>query len=251
MHLGRMPEAILPIANEVNANKYLISGNGAQILDIKSNKIIYKNYISKKKVLEIIDICEKNSMFYNIYTNNMILTKSLNYNILFYHSENTRKPEEKRININIVNDIYKYVSEYKNDDFLKITVCDGDELIFKSIMNKIKKVKEIDILEVSHMSKKIIKHGSAEHEIAYFYTEITNKNVNKWTAIKDLIGNIGINKEEVIAIGDNVNDEEMIVNAGLGIILENGSPDLKKIANSIVASNNQNGVSQAIYENIK
>ena len=42
--------------------------------------LVYNNYMSKQKVLEIIDICEKNSMFYNIYTNNSILTKSLNYN---------------------------------------------------------------------------------------------------------------------------------------------------------------------------
>ena len=72
---GRMPKAILPIANEINSNKYLISGNGASIYDIQKDKIIYNNYMSKKKILEIMDICEKNSMFYNVYTNNSILTK--------------------------------------------------------------------------------------------------------------------------------------------------------------------------------
>ena len=81
---GRMPKAILPIAYEINSNKYLISGNGAAIYDIQRNETIYNNYMTKKKVLEIIDICEKNSMFYNIYTNNAILTKSINYNIYFY-----------------------------------------------------------------------------------------------------------------------------------------------------------------------
>ena len=60
---GRMPEAILPIAKEVSATNYLISGNGAEIYDINKNEIIYNNYLSKKKVLEISDICEKNSKF--------------------------------------------------------------------------------------------------------------------------------------------------------------------------------------------
>ena len=95
---GRMPKAILPIANEINANKYIISGNGAAIYDVEKDETIYNNYMSKKKVLEIIDICEKNSMFYNVYTNNVILTKSLNYNILYYHAENKKNPDDKKIN---------------------------------------------------------------------------------------------------------------------------------------------------------
>ena len=251
MHRGRMPKAILPIASEVNANKYIISGNGAQVYDIQKDEVLYSNYLSKEKVLEIIEICDKNSVFYNVYTNNVILTKSLNYNILFYHNENKKNPEDKKININIIDDIYKYVSEYKNNDFLKITICDENEFVFKRIMNKLKEVKNVDILEVAHMSKKIIKHGSSEYEIAYFYTEVTNKDVNKWTAIKELIIKIGINENEVIAIGDNVNDKEMVLNAGLGVVPKNGSLEMKNIANIVVPSNNENGVADVIYQYIK
>ena len=245
---GRMPKAILPIANEIKADKYIISGNGATIYDVQNDKIIYNSYLTKKKVLEIIDICEKNSMFYNVYTNDVILTKSLSYNILFYHNENKRNPEDKKIKINIVDDIYKYVEEYEKEDFLKVTICDNDEFVFKSIMNKIKNIRNVDILEVAHMSKKIIKHGSEEHEIAYYYTEITNRNVNKWTALEMLLKKLEIEKEELITIGDNVNDKEMIENAGLGIVTGNASPEMKKIANKIVSSNNENGVAEAIIK---
>ena len=245
---GRMPKAILPIANEIKADKYIISGNGAAIYDVQNDKIIYNSYLTKKKVLEIIDICEKNSMFYNVYTNDVILTKSLSYNILFYHNENKRNPEDKKIKINIVDDIYKYVEEYEKEDFLKVTICDNDEFVFKSIMNKIKNIRNVDILEVAHMSKKIIKHGSEEHEIAYYYTEITNRNVNKWTALEMLLKKLEIEKEELITIGDNVNDKEMIENAGLGIVTGNASPEMKKIANKIVSSNNENGVAEAIIK---
>lgn len=247
---GRMPKAILPIANEVNANKYIISGNGAAVYNAQEDEIIYNNYMSKKKVLEIIDICEKNSMFYNVYTNDVVLTKSLEYNILFYHNENKKNPEDKKIKINIISDIYKYIEEYPNDDLLKITICDNNELIFKSIMNKLKGIKNVDVLEVAHMSKKIIEHGSEEHEIAYFYTEITNQNVNKWTAIEQLINKLGIKKEEVIAIGDNVNDKEMVQNAGIGIVTGNSCPEMKEIADETVASNNESGVAEAINKHI-
>ena len=188
---GRMPRAILPIASEINSNKYLISGNGATIYDIQKEEILYNNYLSKKKTLEIIDCCEKNSMFYNIYTNNTILTKSLNYNILFYNNENKKKPEDKKIKINVIDNLRDYILNYEGDDFLKITICDSDEMIFKSIINKLKTIKDIDVLEVAHMSRKIIKHGTEDFEISYFYTEITNKNVNKWSAIEELIKSRG------------------------------------------------------------
>lgn len=248
---GRMPKAILPIANEVCANKYLISGNGATIYDVKNDKTIYNNYMSKEKVLEIIDICEKNSMFYNVYTNNVILTKSLNYNILFYHNENKKNPEDKKIKINVINDIYSYIKDYTGDDLLKITICDSDKMIFNSIMNKLRRLRDIDVLEVAHMSKKIIKHGTEDFEISYFYTEITNENVNKWTAIEQLIKVLNISKEEVMTIGDNINDKEMIENAGIGVVTGNSSPYMKKIADEVVASNNESGVAEAIEKYIK
>jgi len=241
---GRMPKAILPIANEINCNKYLISGNGASIYDIQKDEIIYSNYMSKKKILQIIDICEKNSMFYNVYTNDSILTKALNYNILFYHNENKKKAEDKKIKINIVDDMYSYIEQYDKDDLLKITICDSDKMIFNSIINKLKTINDIDILEIEHMSKKIIQHGTDEFEISYFYTEISNQNVNKWSAIEELMKILNITKEEVIAIGDNINDKEMIENAGVGIVTGNSSPSMKEIANDVVSTNDESGVAE-------
>lgn len=248
---GRMPKAIMPIASKINADKYIICGNGAAIYDVRNEKTIYKNYMSKQKVLEIIDICDRNSMYYSIYTNNVILAKSLNYNVLYYNSENKKNPEDKKIKFNIVRDIRGYIEEYNGDDFLKITICDSDKMVFNSIINRLKKLRDIYVLEVTHMSKKIIKHGTEKFEISYFYTEISNNNVNKWTAIEKLIERLDISKEEVIAIGDNVNDKEMIENAGIGVVMGNSSPYMKEIADEIVATNNEDGVAEAIEKYIK
>ena len=74
------------------------------------------------------------------------------------------------------------------------------------------------------MSRKIIKDGTEEVPIEYFYTEITNKNVDKWTAIEELIKKKNIKSEEVIAIGDNINDTLMIKNAGLGVAMGQSNP---------------------------
>ena len=246
-----MQRAILPIANEINANKYIISGNGAQLYDIQNNKVIYSNYMSKQKVLEIINICEKNNIFYNVYTSNAILSKALNYDVLFFNNVNKRVTPDKRININIVKDMYKYIQEYEDNDLLKITICDDDKLAFTNITNEVKEVKDVDMLEVLHMSKKTIQHEDTQYEISYYYTEVTNKYVNKWSALEKLMKILDIKPNEVIAIGDNVNDKEMVINAGVGITPKNSSPQMQEIANIVVSSNNESGVSEAIYKCIK
>ena len=122
---GRIPQSIEPIAQEIGADNYLIAGNGAIVFDINENKVIYGEYLSKKKVIEIIKACKENNIFYNIYLKDRILTETIDYNILFYDSENKNMPPERRINIEIKNDLLKFIEEYKDDDFLKITICAG------------------------------------------------------------------------------------------------------------------------------
>ena len=68
---------------------------------------------------------------------------------------------------------------------------------------------DIEILDVEHMSRKVIKVGTGECEIEYYYTEITNKNANKWEAIKFLLEKMKIDKSEVICIGDNMNENQI------------------------------------------
>ena len=61
---------------------------------------------------------------------------------------------------------------------------------------------------------------------------------------------LNVKKEEVLAIGDNVNDKEMVKNAGIGIVTGNSSPNMKDLADNVVASNNESGVAEAIYKYI-
>ena len=100
------------------------------------------------------------------------------------------------------------------------------------------------------MSRKTIKDGTESIQIEYFYTEITNKNVNKWTAIEYLLETGKIKAEEVIAIGDNVNDKEMIENSGLGVVMGNSSDQMKEIADIVVSDNNSDGIVEAIEKYI-
>ncbi|MBP3463091.1 MAG: HAD family phosphatase [Clostridia bacterium] len=239
---GRPISSVEDLATELEANHYLVSGNGATVYDMRQKSIVYDQFLSKEQILNIVKICEENSIYYNIYTENEVLTKSLNYNTLFYHSENTHKQEEKRTNINILTDVYDYVLRTNNQKYLKVTVCDQSQIVFGSIIKKLRTINDIDVLDVAHMSKKIIKSGTEEILVEYCYTEITNKNVNKWTALEYIMKKENISKEEVIAIGDNVNDKEMIEEAGLGVAMGNSTQNIKEIANEITSTNNEDGV---------
>lgn len=248
---GRTNSAMENFAEELGTKEYMICGNGANIYDLQNKKNIYNKYLSKEKILQISNIAEQNSIYYNIYTENTIITKSLNYNTLFYYSENNKKPDSKKTNIEIVESIPKYIKNLNIQNFLKVTVCDEEPSIFNRIMQKLKQIKGVDILDVSHMARKIIQYEMGEKEIQYYYTEISNKNVNKWSAIQFLIKKLSILQEEIIAIGDNINDINMIKNAGIGIAMGNSDPIVKQYANFITDDNNSDGVSKALKKIFK
>ena len=247
---GRPIMSVKNLANEIGCNHYMICGNGAITYDIQNGQIIYNRFLEKAKVLQIIKICEENSIFYNVYTKDTILAKNLNYNVLFYHQENASKPENKKTRITILQNIEEYVKNRKEEDYLKITICDNDKVVFGSIIRKLRNIKDVDVLDVAHMSRKIIKDGTDKISMEYYYTEITSMNVDKWQAVENLATKLEIKQEEIIAIGDNINDAEMVKNAGLGVMMGNSAPYIKEMADIVVSDNDNDGVAEAIEKYI-
>ena len=245
---GRSTSSVKNLAEELGGNKYIICGNGSLIYDLQKEAIIYDKFIDKNKVLQIIQICEQNSIYYNIYTENMVIAKTLDNNVLFYHQENANKPDSRKTKINLVDNIYEYIENLENENILKFTISDNSNIIFNSIIKKLREIKNIDVLDVAHMSRKFIRAGTEEVQIAYYYTEITSENVDKWNAIEWLAEKLNIEKQDIIAIGDNVNDKLMIENAGLGVAMGNSAPYIKEIADRVVESNNDDGVAEIIEE---
>ncbi len=243
---GRPMDSIKTIAKEIGSQKYFIAGNGALVYDIQKEEIIYDKFLTKEKVLEIIKVCEENSISYNVYTDKTILAKALEYNVLYYQKENLKKEESKQTKISIVKNMYEYVMNKKDEKFLKLTICDKNQTIFQSIIRKLRKINGIDVLDISHMSRKTIKQGTKEKVIEYYYTEITTQNVDKWNAITYLMEKLGIQKEEVITIGDNMNDKTMIQEAGLGVVMGGSTPMVTEIADYVTSSNDEEGVAKAL-----
>ncbi len=243
---GRPIDSIKSIAEELKLNGYFIAGNGALIYDIQKDNIIYENYIKKEKVLEIIKICEENSIAYNLYTEKVILTTNLKFNVLYYYKENLKKEENKQTNISIVENMYEYVENMENNKFLKITICDENDKIFHSIIKKLKEINGIEVLDVEHMSRKIIKQGTEEIPVEYFYSEISASNVDKWNAIEFLLQKMELKKEEVMAIGDNINDKKMIEEAGMGVAMRGSTPEIIKVAKEVTDTNDNDGVARVL-----
>ena len=250
---GRPIDSIQAIANEIESKKYFIAGNGAIVYDIEKDEIIYENCLKKQKILEIIKICEENSIGYSIYTEKEILTTALKYNVLYYHKENLKKSEDKKTKISIIQNMEEYIKNDNTSRYLKITVCDEDKIVFDSIIRKLRNLKDIEVLDVSHMARKTIKQGTEEIAVEYYYTEISRKNVDKWNAIEFLAKKLEIDSKDIMAIGDNINDKQMIENAGLGVAMGQSKPVITNVANEVTSSNNEEGVAKILrkyYKNI-
>ena len=70
-------------------------------------------------------------------------------------------------------------------------------------------------------------------------------------APKFLSGVLGINSEEMAAIGNDRNDMDMMRFAGYGIAVKNASEECLQLADIVVECNDKDGVAEAIYKIIK
>jgi HAD superfamily hydrolase (TIGR01484 family) len=73
-----------------------------------------------------------------------------------------------------------------------------------------------------------------------------NSNCSKAAALARLARTYDLSMDQVMAIGDGVNDREMLQAAGWGVAMGNASDSLKAIADTVTGSNSEDGVAQAI-----
>jgi hydroxymethylpyrimidine pyrophosphatase-like HAD family hydrolase len=78
--------------------------------------------------------------------------------------------------------------------------------------------------------------------------DILNRECSKGHALKRWARERGLRREQVMAIGDNHNDLEMLEYAGVAVVMENASHELKQNGWRVTGSNAESGVAQAIEE---
>ncbi len=78
-----------------------------------------------------------------------------------------------------------------------------------------------------------------------FNGEFTQKGIHKASAILKVITHLGIQQDEVMAIGDGPNDREMLMFAGTSVAMGNAEQETKKLASYVTQSVDQDGVYHA------
>jgi hypothetical protein len=78
--------------------------------------------------------------------------------------------------------------------------------------------------------------------------DVIRPNCSKGATLAEWTSSRGFSRDEVMAIGDNFNDREMLEFAGLPIVMANGVPELKTLGWRETLSNDESGVAAAIVE---
>jgi hydroxymethylpyrimidine pyrophosphatase-like HAD family hydrolase len=78
------------------------------------------------------------------------------------------------------------------------------------------------------------------------YLEVLPIGVDKAKALMKLAKTLGLELSQVAAIGDGLNDVEMLREAGLGIAMGNASDAVKSEADWVTGTNDEEGVAQAV-----
>ncbi len=81
------------------------------------------------------------------------------------------------------------------------------------------------------------------------FLEFVNKDCSKATAIKSITDRLGIKREEIVAVGDGFNDVPMLEYAGLGVAMGNADDRVKRRADFVTSSCDEDGLASLI-ENV-
>ena len=79
-----------------------------------------------------------------------------------------------------------------------------------------------------------------------YFLEVMPKGIDKALSLARLLEVLGMTKDQMIACGDGYNDLTMVQFAGLGVAMENAVLPLRKAADYITLSNNEDGVAHVV-----
>lgn len=233
---GRSVGLICDNLRDIKEIKYVIASNGAAVIDLRENKVIFSEYISVEVLKKIIEIIEKFPIVVEFYSNGYIyIDEDIIVNTSKYGISNETIKFISN-NHKLVKNIFPLIREGNNVEWL----------------NSIEKVNipflKEDMKNELFNSLLLIRNKVKVTSSVIDNIEINTINTNKGNALKKLIEIIGINLKETAAIGDNNNDIEMIEEVGIGIVMGNASDDIKIKADLITLSNDEGGAALAIFK---
>ncbi len=215
---GRTYGSAKYIADEIGIKCPLICYQGG-LVNTYDGEIIDAKYLNPEIAREIIIDCRKRGIHLNVYV------------------------EDK---LYVENDD-EYIKDYIGDKGIDYFLVESfDELDF-SKLNKMLAI-SYDCEFVNSLIEEYRKKYPQIYVVRSYkyFCEIANKEATKGNAIKILADKYGISVGEVLAIGDQNNDIEMVETAGVGVAMGNGTEEIKQIADYITDSVKNDGFIKAI-----
>lgn len=222
---GRSNELLKPYVKALNITSDIITCNGTVIGHPFKDTMLYEDVVSKAQVRKTIDMCIKYGHEFLVYTSKAIFARKNDIDS-FLKEKNIALENEYKANFVIIGSIEEIINDYKIN---KILVIERNKDKYQELSERVK-----DFNEVSHIQ-------SNES-----YIDIGPLNNSKGNAVKILCKHLGINIEEVIAFGDQMNDISMIETVGFGVAMGNAKDEVKSIADYVTLTNDENGVAYAI-----
>lgn len=241
---GKTYPIIKGLCSKFNAS-YGIFGNGNQIIDLKTGKEIYKKLLSPSEINSCIDIAKSHNLHVHIYTDNEIITEELKYMDLRNYKLQKENFYDTSLKIVTVKNLKEYLST-NTVDVCKLIISSESDL--SNIKNEILDKENLSITTIK-------KYGEYKDNVInkeYEYLDITPKNINKSTALSILGNYLNIDNSEIMAVGDNLNDFDMVKNSGIGVAVANAYDELKQVANYTTESSvEKGGFAEAVYKFIE
>jgi len=219
---GRMYRAAKQYADDLNLDLPLIAYQGALIKTTKTGEVLRALELTVEQCYPILEFLSQRQVHANLYINDELFVAEMNDAVARYASFSA-------VPVHVVGNLCSY-----NFSHATKIVAIGEPQHLQCIL-------EPEALALFGDSLTI--NTSRPHFLEFGHREATKSN-----ALQFLGQRLGISREEILAIGDGVNDLDMIQYAGIGVAMGNADERLKAVADYITSSNTDEGVAQAIEQ---
>jgi len=228
---GRRHDFALPIAQQLGFDLWLISSNGA-ITRSLSGETFYRDLLPAH-------LCRELCRAMIDFRGNTVLTfdKQAKGSIVLEHMND------------LENSIRRWLE--KNLQYIDFVIPIEDSLVTDPVQamfcGPIARMHEaLAALRSCHLYEQITVLRTEYPIRDLSIVDILNQNCSKGHALERWAAFRGLSREQVMAIGDNYNDVEMLAFAGYPVIMGNASEDLRSRGWKVTLSNDQNGVAAAL-----
>lgn len=244
---GRAYYEALPALNNENIKCDVISFNGGIIYD-KNGNIINITPMKLKDLYYTIEILKSLEISYQLYTKNTIYTNSIETDITAYIDlirANGEEPNEQHLRQEARNRLaLGHITEVDNIE-LYLNQENNPAIKVIGISNDLEKLKHATELLSGNDNISVTSSGANN-------VEIMDKKATKGEALKIVADIHDINLKNVIAIGDNLNDQAMLDIVEYSIAMKNGNKDLQKTSKFITEkTNSEGGVADSVMKLLK